>query len=326
MEKTKKLGLSRLGLGTMSMGTGALDDSIFNTGIHTIHHALEHGVNYLNVADFYNHGLSEMIIGQALKGRRADAFVSLKFGSLLGHNEMYYGLDVRPIAVENALCYSLNRLHTDYVDLYQPCRINPNIPIEDTFGAIAKLKEKGLVRHIGITEVDADTLERANRICPIDLVEVEYSIINRKYEPIIRKARKLGIEVVCFNVLMNGLIGGRHAAEKLEFFRHFMKPATFAKVEANYKVFPLLESLACEKGITLAQLAISWVKSQGEDIVALVGSRTVEQMENTLKASEVILTAEDKVRMDQIIPTDRTDCSYMLDIKLDKDGYFLPFK
>lgn len=321
MKKTKNLHLSRIGLGTMSMGRGALKSEVFDASVETVRFALDNGVNYINTADFYNHGLSEMIVGEALRGRREEAFISLKFGGMLNREEMYYGIDVRPITVENTLCYSLNRLRTDYVDLYQPCRINPYIPIEETFGAIAKLKDKGMVRHVGITEVDAETLERANKVCQIDLVEVEYSIINRKYEPTIKKARELGIEVVCFNSLMNGLIGGRHAEEKLNAFRHCLKPDVFANIEANYKIFPQLESIAKEKGLTLSQLAMAWVKSQGEDIVVLVGSRTQAQMCSTVKVADIDLTDEDKSRINALIPVGRTNCSYMLNIDLDKDGY-----
>ena len=182
--------LSRLGLGSMRIGDAS-------EGINTIHAALDGGINFLNTADFYGNGQSEMLIKEALKShKREEVFISVKFGAMQGIDGRMYGIDVRPEAVENYLRYTLSRLGTDYVDLYQPARINPHIPVEDTIGAISDLAKKGYVRNIGISEVDGETLRRANAIHPISLVEVRYSLADRHIEEdLLPTARELGIGV-----------------------------------------------------------------------------------------------------------------------------------
>lgn len=320
-----ELRLPRIGLGcrTMADDINQAPESI-QESLATIRSATNHGVNYLNTADFYNHGLNEILIREALKNyRREELFISVKYGGLVGLNGMYYGIDVRPQAVENYLGYTLKRLGTDYVDLYQPCRINPNIPVEETIDAVGKLAKAGYVRHVGISEVDGETLLRANSVYPISLVEVEYSFLNRSIEDnLLPAARKLGIGVVAFNVLYNGLIGGRNPQEKIKFFQRIMEPAIFEKLNTNYGRFKELEALADEKGITLAQLAIAWVLAQGNDLMALIGCKTPEQMENTVDSARIELTAEEQKRIEQIIPKANANCSYMLNMDIDSNGLF----
>ena len=175
-KETNGITLSRIGLGAMRMAD-------VQQGVDTIHAALDSGITYLNTGDFYGHGESELVIREALKTRkREDIFIAVKFGGMLTPDDRFYGIDVRPQNVQNYLAYTLKRLGTDYVDLYQPARINPHIPVEDTIGAVADLVKAGYVRSVGITEIDAETLRRAHAVHPISLVEVRYSLLDRDIE------------------------------------------------------------------------------------------------------------------------------------------------
>lgn len=319
--------LSRIGLGcrTMADDINRADAADIEASCGTINFALDNGINYLNTADFYNHGNNETLICRALKNRRReDCFISVKFGGMVGLNGMYYGIDTRPQAVENYLAYTLNRLGTDYVDLYQPCRINPNIPVEDTLAAVAKLVDKGKVKHVGLSEVDGETLYRASKMFPVSLVEVEYSFLNRGIErDLLPAAKELGIGVVAFNVLFGGLIGGRMPEEKMSFFGRIMRPELFSKLQENFSRFAALRAIADEKGLTLSQLSIAWVLSQWNNIMALVGSRTKSQVESSLAAESVKLSQADIDRISEIIPLENACCSYMLGMNIDKDGLFV---
>ena len=251
-EKTSNFMLSRIGLGSMRMGD-------VSEGINTIHTALDGGVNFLNTADFYGNGQSEMLIKEALKTRkREDVFISVKFGAMQGVDGRMYGMDARPEAVENYLRYTLSRLGTDYVDLYQPARINPHIPVEDTIGAISDLATKGYVKNIGISEVNGEILRRANAVHPISLVEVRYSLADRHIEDdLLQTARELGVGIVAFGVLLSGLIGGSSQEEKLKSIGQRISPEALATMKANLARTDALKQIAVEKGATLAQLDIA---------------------------------------------------------------------
>ncbi|MCD8043012.1 MAG: aldo/keto reductase [Tannerellaceae bacterium] len=316
--QTNGFSLSRIGLGTMRMAADP------QAGVETIHTAQDAGVNFLNTADFYGHGVSEMIIREALKTRRReDVFISVKFGGMLSPDGRFYGIDSRPEHVQNYLAYTLKRLGTDYVDLYQPARINPHIPVEDTIGAVAGMVKAGYVKSIGISEVDGPTLRRANTVHPISLVEVRYSLMDRHIEDdLLPTARELGIGIVAFNVLLGGLVGGSAPAQKLSAMNHLTSTAR-AGINNNLSASAALEDMAREKGISLAQLAIAWVLAQGEDIIALVGSRTVAQINDSLKAIDVNITKNDLERMEQLIPKAQANSSFMLEMNLDKNGLFM---
>lgn len=309
--------LSRIGLGGMRMGN-------LSEGIETIHKALDKGINFLNTADFYGSGENEMLIKEALKNRkREDVFISVKFGAMMGIDGRLYGIDVRPQAVENYLHYTLKRLGTDYVDLYQPARINPHIPVEDTIGAVADLLNKGYVRNIGISEVDGATLRRANTVHPISLVEVRYSLMDRHIEDdLLPTARELGIGVVAFGVLLAGLIGGSARKEKLSMINKRVSSQAFDAINTNLSAADRLQEIAEEKGISLAQLAIAWVLAQGEDIMALVGSHTPAQVESSLRSLDIRLSPEDLNRIGSIIPKEQATSSYMLEMNIDENGLF----
>lgn len=316
--KTNGFDLSHIGLGTMRLAADR------QAGVDTIHAALDAGVNFLNTADFYGHGISEMIIKEALKScRREDVFISVKFGGLVAPDGRFYGIDSRPEHVKSFLAYTLKRLGTDYVDLYQPARIDPHIPVEDTIGAVADMVKAGYVKSIGISEVDGATLRKANAVHPISLVEVRYSLMDRHIEDdLLPTARELGVGVVGFAVLLAGLIGGSAQQQKLSTMRHLSSDA-LTNINNNLSATEGLEAIACEKGITLALLAIAWVLAQGDDIIALVGSRTVDQINDSLKAIHVDLTKNDLERMEQLIPKAQATSSYMLDMNLDKNGLFI---
>ncbi|MDR2919029.1 MAG: aldo/keto reductase [Tannerella sp.] len=316
--KTNGFNLSRIGSGTMRM---AADQQ---AGIDTIHAALDGGINFLNTADFYANGVSEMIIKEALKSRkREDVFISVKFGGLISPDGRFYGVDSRPEHVKSFLSYTLKRLGTDYVDLYQPCRIDPHIPVEDTIGAVADMVKAGYAKSIGISEVDGATLRKANAVHPISLVEVRYSLMDRHIEDdLLPTARELGVGVVAFGVLLAGLIGGSAQQQKLSAMKH-LPSESLSNISNNLSATDALEEIAREKGITLSQLAIAWVLAQGEDIIALVGSRTVAQINDSLKAIDVMLTKDDLNRMEQLIPKAHANSSYMMDLNLDKNGLFI---
>lgn len=225
--------------------------------------------------------------------------------------------------MENYLRYTLSRLGTDYVDLYQPARINPHIPVEDTIGAISDLAAKGYVKNVGISEVNGEILRRANAVHPISLVEVRYSLADRHIEDdLLPTARELGVGIVAFGVLLSGLIGGSSQEEKLKSIGQRISPEALATMKANLARTNALKQIAVEKGTTLAQLAIAWVLAQGEDIIALVGSRTASQIKDTIQALNVKLTKEDLDRIKRIMPKEEATCSYMLDVDIDSKGLF----
>lgn len=309
--------LSRIGIGAMRM-------TDVQQGVDTIHAALDNGITYLNTGDFYGHGESELVIREALKTRkREEIFISVKFGGMLTPDDRFYGIDVRPQSIQNYLAYTLRRLGTDYVDLYQPARINPHIPVEDTIGAVADLVKAGYVRNIGITEIDAETLRRAHSVHPISLLEVRYSLLDREIEQsLIPTARELGINIVTFANLFHGVIGGSNPAEKVAALSQRMPVQAAEKLKQAVSRLDILKDIADEKHVSVSQLAIAWVLAQGDDILALVGSRTVGQLHDTVKAIDINLTKEDLQRIEQAIPKEYASNSAMLPINLDENGLF----
>ena len=313
---THGVALSRIGLGGMRIGADAQE------GISAIHTALDSGITFLNTADFYQQGRIEMLFKEALSSRkREDVFISVKFGAMFGPDDKLYGVDNRPEHIKNYLAYSLKRLGTDYVDLYQPARHDPNIPVEEIIGAIADMVKAGYVRNIGISEVDGQTLRRAYATHPISLAEVRYSLMDRHIEDdLLPVARELGVGVVAFGVLLSGLIGGSAPQEKLSAISNAVSSSSLASIQHNISQTDLLKAIADKKGITLAQLAIAWVLAQGEDILALVGSRTVAQVKDTMKALDIHLDKEELRLIEEIIPKAQANSSYMKELNLDKNG------
>ncbi|HEV3389843.1 MAG TPA: aldo/keto reductase [Solirubrobacteraceae bacterium] len=313
MLPTRKLGatgptVSALGLGCMGMsglyGTADRDESIA-----TIHAALDAGINLLDTGDFYGMGHNEMLIGDALTERsRDDVVISVKFGAQRGPDGSWLGYDARPAAVKTALAYTLQRLRTDHVDVYRPARLDANVPIEETVGAIAELVEAGYVRHIGLSEVGAETIRRAAAVHPISDLQIEYSLISRGIErAILPTCRELGIAITAYGILSRGLISGHYRADaeaRGGDIRGRMPRFQGENLRHNLGLVEELREIADGKGATVAQVAFAWVLARGEDVVPLVGARRRDQLEEALGAIDVKLTADDLERIEQIIPPD----------------------
>lgn len=297
------LDLSRIGLGCDRMSNA--NDAVKGTGITAIHAALESGINHLNAGDFYGAGRSEMLIGEALKGyKRDEYFISLKFGALSAPDGSLYGLDVSPHNVKNYLTYSLKRLNLDYIDLYQPARIDLGIPVEETIGSISELVKAGYVKHIGVSQVDAETLRRAHATHPISLVEVEYSLFNRRIEKdILPIARELGIGVVAFGAVAHGLLAGNWTDERIQKSKGGYVPLFFEEnIEKNVSLTKKLGEIATKKQITLSQLAFAWILSKGEDIIPLIGTVSPAHLQETLQSLDIHLTEDDIREIEEAIP------------------------
>ena len=308
---TRQLGrtgpeVSALGLGLMGMSDfyGPADTE---ESIATIHAALDAGITLLDTGDFYGLGRNELLLAEALKTRNRDnAVISVKFGALRDPAGAWNGYDARPAAVKNFAAYSLNRLGTDHIDVYRPARLDPVVPIEETVGAIAELIESGYVRHIGLSEVGADTLRRAHAVHPISDLQIEYSLLSRGIEAeILPVARELGIGVTAYGVLSRGLLSGHWQPDRElagSDFRSHSPRWQGDNLEHNLQLVEALRKVAESKGATVAQLAIGWVAAQGDDIVPLVGARRRDRLTEALGAAELELTADDLATIEQAVP------------------------
>jgi aryl-alcohol dehydrogenase-like predicted oxidoreductase len=290
-----------LALGCMGM-SGMYGPADEKTGIATIHAALESGVTLFDTGDFYGMGHNEMLLGRALQGRRDQALISVKFGALRGPDGSWLGFDARPAAVKNSLAYSLKRLGVDHIDIYRPARRDPGVPIEDTIGAIADLVKAGYVRAISLSEVGPETIRRAHAVHPIADLQIEYSLVSRSPETrIFPMLAELGIGVTAYGVLSRGLLAGSTPSGPGDFRTHFPRftPDNLAR---NQQLVATLADLAAEKGVSAAQLAIAWVLAKGESIVPVIGARTPAQLEESLGALSISLSANDLTRIEAAIP------------------------
>jgi aryl-alcohol dehydrogenase-like predicted oxidoreductase len=277
--------------------------------IATIHAALDAGIDLLDTGDFYGMGHNELLIAEALRGRpREDYRLSVKFGAQRGPDGAWIGYDARPPAVKTALAYTLVRLGVDHVDVYRPARLDSNVPIEETVGAIAELVQAGYVRHIGLSEVGAETIRRAAATHPIADLQIEYSLISRGPEAeILPACRELGIAVTAYGVLSRGLISGHFSADRelaATDFRSRAPRFASGNRERNLAIVEALRDLAERAGVTVAQVAIAWVLERGEDIVPLVGARTRERLQEALGTLEAELDADDLAGLESAIPPD----------------------
>ncbi|WP_438392253.1 aldo/keto reductase [Caballeronia sp. DA-9] len=298
--------VSALGLGCMGM-SGMYGPSERGESIATIHAALDAGINLIDTGDFYGSGHNEALIGEALKGTKRDAAViSVKFGALRDPAGGWGGYDARPAAIKNFLAYSLQRLGVDYVDIYRPARLDPNVPIEETIGGIADLVKAGYVRHIGLSEVGSETIRRAAAVHPIADLQIEYSLISRGIEDIILDTcRALGIGVTAYGVLSRGLISGHwQASQNLagSDFRAHSPRFQGENAERNLKLVEALRRIAEARNVSVAQIAIAWVAAQGQDIVPLIGARRRERLTEALGSLGVALSANDLAAIEQAVP------------------------
>jgi aryl-alcohol dehydrogenase-like predicted oxidoreductase len=298
--------VSALGLGCMGMSDlyGPADEA---ESIATIHAALDAGLTLLDTGDFYGMGHNELLIREALRTRDRDAVtISVKFGALRGPDGAWSGYDARPAAVRNFLAYTLRRLGTDHVDVYRPARLDPQVPIEETVGAIAEMVQAGHVRHIGLSEVGADTIRRAAAVHPISDLQIEYSLLSRGVEDeILPTCRELGIGITAYGVLSRGLLSGHWSAGRdlaSSDFRAHSPRFQAENLERNLALVEALRALAEARGASVAQVAVAWVLARGEDIVPLVGARRRERLHEALGALELSLDAAEMASIEEAVP------------------------
>jgi aryl-alcohol dehydrogenase-like predicted oxidoreductase len=285
--------VSKLGLGCMRMSSvwgGETNDE--NESIATIQAALNSGINFINTGDFYGSGHNELLVGKAIKGRRDEAFISVKFGAVF-YGGQWLGMDLRPMSIKNFINYSLVRLGIDTIDLYQPARLDNSVPLEDVIGTVAGLVKEGKVRYLGVSEVTADQLRRANSIHPVTALEIGYSLADRQIENgVLAAAKELGIGVVAFANTAEGLLTGEMKAPlpPNNYHNHFSRFQGENLVK-NLEKVELLKQMAKQKECTPAQLAIAWVNAQGDDIMPLVSMSRRTRLPENMQAMHIVFTA-----------------------------------
>ncbi len=298
--------VSRLGLGCMGMsdlyGPADRDESLA-----TLHAALDAGVTLLDTGDFYGMGHNEMLIAEALRSRGAGKVtISVKFGAQRGPDGSWLGFDAKPSAVKTAAAYSLKRLGVEAIHIYRPARLDPNVPVEDTIGAVADLVKAGYVRHIGLSEVGSETIRRAAAVHPIADLQIEYSLLSRGIEDgILRTCRELGIGITAYGVLSRGLISGhwdRQRTPTTGDFRGRSPRFQGDNLDRNLELVEALRRVAEGRSASVAQIAIAWVLAQGGDIVPLIGARRRDRLTEALGALDLTLSEEDLAAIERAAP------------------------
>jgi aryl-alcohol dehydrogenase-like predicted oxidoreductase len=287
--------------------SGAYGHADEDESIATIHAALEAGIRLIDTGDFYGMGHNEMLIARALRGRDRDSYeLSVKFGAQRGPDGSWQGYDARPAAVKTWAAYSLQRLGTDHIDVYRPARLDADVPIEETVGAIADLVGAGYVRRIGLSEVGAGTIRRAAATHPISDLQIEYSLLSRGIEAeILPTCRELGIAVTAYGVLSRGLLsdsfspaGAREPGDVRGRFPRFEE----GNARQNAVLVDALRDVAQRRGVTVAQLAIAWVRSRGQDVIPLIGARRRDQLAEGLDGVRLVLSDDDLASIERAAP------------------------
>ena len=296
---------SVIGLGCMGM-SGMYGPADRTESLATIEAALDRGLTLFDTGDFYGMGHNELLLGEALRGANRDRVqISVKFGAQRDAGGGWVGYDASPAAVKNFLAYSLQRLGVDHIDIYRPARLDPKVPIEDTVGAIAEMVKAGYVRHIGLSEVGSETLRRAAAVYPICDLQIEYSLLSRGIEDgVLKTCRELGIGITAYGVLSRGLLSGHWDPSRAGKGDWRSQGPRFqpGNVEHNLKLVEALEDIAKANEATVAQIAIAWVMTRGEDIFPLIGARRRDQLAEALGALDLSLSPDDIQRIQDAVP------------------------
>jgi aryl-alcohol dehydrogenase-like predicted oxidoreductase len=292
-----------IALGCMGM-SGMYGPSDDNESIATIHAAIDAGINLIDTGDFYGMGHNEMLVGRALQSKRDQVLLSVKFGAQRGPDGSWLGFDGRPAAVKTSLAYSLRRLGVDHIDIYRPARLDPRVPIEDTIGAIAQMIKAGYVRHIGLSELGAETIRRAAAVHPIVDLQIEYALISRgPEEKIFPVLDELGIATTAYGVLSRGLLSNSQPASAGD-FRAYLPRFTGDNLARNQQMLAHLQQIAGDKGITPVQLAVAWVLAKKTSIIPVIGARKRNQLAESLGALNVQFGPDEIAAIEAAVPAE----------------------
>jgi aryl-alcohol dehydrogenase-like predicted oxidoreductase len=299
--------VSRAGLGLMSMSGiyGQADDQ---ESIATIRAAIDAGITLLDTGDFYGMGHNELLLRDALRGSgipRDSVFIQVKFGGQRDPSGAFVGHDASPAMVKSSLAYTLTRLGTEYVDLYQPARLDPEVPIEDTVGAVAEMIQAGYVRYLGLSEMGEDTIRRAHAVYPVSELQIEYSLMSRGIErSILPAVRELGISITAYGILSRGLLSSGTAQLAANDPRARFPRFRGENHARNLELLAALETIAAAREVTAAQLAIAWVASRGDDIIPLIGTKRRDRLDEALRALDLTLSTDELAAIEAAVPAD----------------------
>ncbi len=297
---------SAIALGCMGM-SGSYGPADERESIATIHRALERGVTLLDTGDFYGMGHNELLLREALRGKRDRVLLSVKFGAMRNYDGQFVGQDTRPAAIRNFLAYSLVRLGVSEIDFYFPARVDAAVPIEDTVGTLADLVQEGKVRYVGLSEASAATLERAQRVHPVSALQIEYSLFTRDSEAaVLPMTRRLGVGILSYGAFSRGLFAGSIASPAQigtpRDIRRHMPRFLGDNLARNLALLEPLRAFAARKGCSVAQLCVAWVLAQGPDIVAVAGTSRRDHLDENLAAAEIRLAPAELAELARIVP------------------------